>query len=290
MKHYVICDNKCLVESYTKNEIDEGFTDVLNRVLLGFGVLLPTDFSNKFKSNTATELPYVETVNGTNFTSMYNGCLNLTKLQQPLNILDTRNGTDFRYMFSDCKVLEYIPKLDTRNGTNFSFMFKNCNKLKSVPEGLDTSSAGEAKMMFYKCSSLTTIPDLNTSKIYYFNGMFSGCTNIVDVPDLDLSSMADTGDMFYNCTSLTTFRDNPLLNGVTPWQFSDDIYFNSCPLDRTSILKVFNGLKTVSGKTIGISSTTNSYLSEEDKAIATAKGWTITVDDDDDINEDDLYS
>ena len=50
-----------------------------------------------------------------------------------------------------------------------------------------------------------------------------------------------------------------------------------CKFEVHSILKVFNGAKVVSGKTITISATTNGYLSEEDKKIITDKGWTISV-------------
>jgi hypothetical protein len=83
--------------------------------------------------------------------------------------------------------------------------------------------------------------------------------------------------MFSGCTSLTTLKDNPLAPEGSRWQFNKNVDFSPCPFDRTSILKVFNGLRTVTGRTIKISSTTNGYLSEEDKSIATAKGWTVQV-------------
>ena len=111
--------------------------------------------------------------------------------------------------------------------------------------------------------------------------MFGGCSSLTSIPDLDTSNVTIvsdvTGDMFKDCTKLTTFTDNPYAPEGNRWQFKVDIRFSFCPLDRKSILKVFNGLQTVEGKTITISSTTNSYLSDEDKAIATNKGWTITV-------------
>jgi len=123
--------------------------------------------------------------------------------------------------------------------------------------------------------------------------MFSGCKKLTSIPDLNLDSLVeaitDTGNgvvwetdtstihMFRDCTSLTTFRYNSYAPEGSRWQIKEDFDVSPCPLDRESILKVFNGAKVVTGKTISISKTTNSYLSAEDKAIITAKGWTITV-------------
>ena len=130
--------------------------------------------------------------------------------------------------------------------------------------------------MFYNCTNLTSIPQMDTSNVTNMFSMFNGCPSLTSIPEMDTSKVTNIGEMFYGCTSLTKFDDNPLCK-VTPWQISVDFDVGSCPLDRTSILKVFNGAKVVSGKTITISATTNGYLSEDDKKIITDKGWTISV-------------
>ena len=163
--------------------------------------------------------------------------------------------TNFNFMFSGCTGLTKVSDLDTKNGTNFNYVFS-------------------------RCTSLTEIPDLDTKNGTTFNHMFNECTSLTEIPDLDTKNGTEVtsfGYMFQGCTSLTHFRDNPNAPEGSRWQCNASINFGDCPLDRESILKVFNGLQTVSSKTITISKTTNGYLSADDKAIATAKGWTINV-------------
>ena len=132
--------------------------------------------------------------------------------------------------------------------------------------------------MFNNCISLTTIPSLDTSSVIDMEEAFGGCSSLTSAPDLNLSKSNTTmGYFFPSCTKLTTLTDNTYAPAGQRWQFKYNADFGDCPLNKTSILKVFNGLQTVTGKTITISSTTNGYLSDSDKSIATSKGWTIKV-------------
>jgi hypothetical protein len=165
--------------------------------------------------------------------------------------------------------------------TNFSNYYKG--RTETTLPYVETHFATNMDSMFEKCSNLIKVFDLNTSKVTDFSNIFYNCSSLTEIPDLDLSSFDPNGYIdswsfsFRGCSKLTTLRDNPYAPEGKRWQFDDYVFFGNCPLDKTSILKVFNGLQTVINKTITISSTTNSYLSDEDKQIAINKGWTISV-------------
>ena len=218
-----------------------------------------------------TSIPQMDTSKVTNMNSMFNGCSSLTSIPQ----MDTSNVASMNSMFYGCASLTSIPQIDTSKVTNMDEMFRYCKALTSIPS-MDTSNIASMINMYGYCSKLTSIPQMDTSNVTNMNTMFFYCSSLTSIPSMDTSNVTSMNKMFYGCTSLTKFNDNPLCK-VTPWQISVDFDVGSCPLDRTSILKVFNGAKTVSGKTITISATTNGYLSEEDKKIITDKGWTISV-------------
>ena len=255
-KLFGICENKCMVEVPSLEKHNQDISDLenkhnqdisdLNADLTSKHNLDIDDIIRKIVLNVTGNEPL------TSCEDLYKSQTNITTI----DYIETHFVTDMTNMFYKCTSLTSIPQLDTNNVTDMTRMFYNCTSLTSIPQ-LDTSNVTNMACMFGGCSSLTSIPDLDTS-------------NVTIVSDV-------TGDMFKDCTKLTTFTDNPYAPEGNRWQFKVDIRFSFCPLDRKSILKVFNGLQTVEGKTITISSTTNSYLSDEDKAIATNKGWTITV-------------
>ena len=119
---------------------------------------------------------------------------------------------------------------------------------------------------------------MDTSNVTDMEGMFKGASGLKYLPDIDMQNCTTAKVMFSNCWNLRSFIENPLCK-VTPWQIFDDFNLCQTKLDRDSILKVFNGAKVVSGKTIKINTITNGYLSEDDKKIITDKGWTIVVSD-----------
>ena len=155
--------------------------------------------------------------------------------------------------------------------------FSGAVNLKTI-KNLYTVNATNMKSMFDGCSSLTTIPQMDTSNVTNMEGMFKGAYGLKYIPDIDMQNCTNAKLMFYNCFHLTSFIENPLCK-VTPWQIFDDFNLCQTKLDRDSILKVFNGAKVVSGKTIRINTITDGYLSEADKKIITDKGWTIVVSD-----------
>ena len=132
----------------------------------------------------------------------------------------------------------------------------------------DTSNVTNMSHMFYHCSSLTTIPQLDTSKVKIMDGMFYNCSSLTTVPQLDVSSVTDMSNMFKNCSSLKSI----LMTGIKA-------YLNisaSTNFEKSDLVTILNNLATVtSTKTLTMGSTNLAKLTDEEKAIATNKGWTL---------------
>ena len=156
---------------------------------------------------------------------------------------------------------------DTVNVTDMNGMFFSCSNLKAIPE-LDTSSVTNMNYMFRYCSKLTTIPALNTSKVESMNSMFEGCSKLTTIPSLDMSKVTTLTNMLANCSSLTS---------VGLYGFTHSIYIASTALGHDALVAFLNQAGTAynSSQKITMGSAKLALLSDEEKAIATNKGWTL---------------
>ena len=159
---------------------------------------------------------------------------------------DTSNVTDMSYMFSNCSSLTTIPLLDTSNVTNMESMFQSCYNLTSIPQ-LDTSNVTYMNSMFFNCASLTSIPQLDTSNVTNMNSMFSNCSRLEEIHMINMK-------VSFNISSSTKFTRESLLEII-----------NNC-YDLTTLNKT---------ATLTMGSTNLAKLTDEDKLIATNKGWTL---------------
>ena len=131
-----------------------------------------------------------------------------------------------------------------------------------------TSDVTSMNNMFYKCSNLTSVPLFDTSKVTDMSDMFSNCSNLTSVPLFNTSNVTTMSYMFYGCSSLETIH---MLNIGVDLDISSSTKFT-----REALLEIIGNLKTVtSTKTLKMGTTNLAKLTEEDKAIATNKGWTL---------------
>ena len=244
-------------------------------------------------------VPSLDLTGRTSTHSLFYSCYLLRNIG---NITGTERVTDMGYMFSSCIKLDSIPQMDTSKVTNMERMFNSCESLTSIPQ-LDTSKVTSMSYMFSYCTSLTSIPQLNTSNVTSMNSMFSYCTSLTSIPQMDTSKVTSMYDMFSNCTSLTSI---PLLDcsSVTStsapfgWGslnkltnlggFKDlKVSWSSDFLDKVpnatveSLMNVINNLydltaNGLSGKTLNFGTTNLNKLTDEQKAVAVNKGWTLT--------------
>ena len=171
------------------------------------------------------------------------GYSGVTSFDGIINFNDTADVVNMNSMFSNCFALTSAPVLNTSNVTDMNNMFNKCGSLTSVLL-FDTSKATRMDGMFYYCSKLTSIPPFDTSKVTSMYGMLDGCSKLETIHMLNIGA-----DL--NISSSTLFT-------------------------REALLEIIGNLKTVtSTKTLTMGSTNLAKLTEEDKAIATNKGWTL---------------
>ena len=222
-----------------------------------------------YSCKSLNSIPLLDTSNVTNMGNMFSKCSILTSIP----LLDTSNVTIMNNMFNDCSSLTSIPQLNTSNVTHMNNMFTNCPSLTSVPQ-LDASNVTVMDYMFSECDSLTSVSLLNTSKVTDMSYMFSGCDSLTSVSRLDATSLTRASIMFgYSWDKLDKLTD---FGGLTNLKI--DLDLSPCPaLTKESLLNVFNEAAdvTVSPKTMTLGSTNLAKLTDEDKAIATNKGWVL---------------
>lgn len=198
------------------------------------------------------------------FAGLFRGCSSLTGLTLPKN-----KPFSCRQMFHNCSSLTTVPEMDTSYTTDMYWFFYGCDSLKTVPQ-MNTSQATTMESMFYSCTSLNSVPEMDTSSVGDMRQMFSNCPSLISIPEMNTSRVTNMSGMFYRCTSLTD------LGGFTGLKVNLDL--SPCPeLSHESLLNVINKAAdvTASPKTLTLGSTNLAKLSDEEKAIATSKGWTL---------------
>lgn len=179
----------------------------------------------------------------------------------------TQTAYQLFYKYAGTSVDGLISYSDTANVTSMENMFYNCTNLTTIPS-LDTSKVTTMKWMFNGCTSLTTIPQLILSNKVIMYGMFSGCSNLITIPRIDASNAGTLAFAFQDCTSLTSF-------GL--YDFRSTIDISDTALEHDALVAVLNqaGIPTDSSARIIVGSAKLALLSDEEKAIATSKGWTL---------------
>ena len=174
-----------------------------------------------------------------------------------INGWDTSNVTDMRYTFHYCKKLTSldIGGWNVSNVTNMDSMFDGCTNITSIDlSNWNVSNVTNMGWMFNSCSNLTSI-DLSTwnmNNVTNMSYMFNGCKVLTDLnmngailPKIDLTNWGlDT------CTALTVDSLVSVINAL-PQLDSGTSY--TCTIGSTNLAK----------------------LTDEQKAIATNKGWTL---------------
>ena len=219
-----------------------------------------------------------------------------------LSSFDTSQVTSMNEAFYKCTNLTSIDltNLDTSNVTYMNSMFYNCNSLKLLDaSNFNTSKVTDMSGMFYNCNLLETIDlsNFNTSNVTYMTNMFNGCHKLtsLDVSNFNTSKVTDMSGMFFYDSELIDLYMNFDVSSVKNFDYifvlsgnlknvvgkfegtKLNLDLSYCPLTADSAMVFINGLATVTEqRTLSLSATTYDSLTNEQIAIATAKGWTVT--------------
>lgn len=201
--------------------------------------------------------------NVTDMSYMFSGCQELTSIPA----MNTIKATDMSYMCYYCYDLTSVSAMDTSNVTNMSYMFSGCNNLAVIPQ-MDTSNVTNMRQMFYNCSNLAVIPQMDTSKVTDMNHTFYNCSNLAVIYATDTSNVTDMNDTFTGCSNLESIH-------MTGMKVSFDIT-SSTKFTREALVEILNNLTAVTtSPTLTMGSMNLAKLTDEDKAIATGKGWRL---------------
>lgn len=191
---------------------------------------------------------------------------------------DTTNCTSFDSMFSHCEALSYInlDSFNTENVTSINSMFANCYKLTSLDlSNWNTQNLTIISGAFQYCSTLAylNLSGWDVTKVKSFGYLFSNCYELetLNLDGWDLSNASSFSSMFTSCRKLTNIIG-------TIKEIKQPIDISAAPLTNDSAMVLINGLSsnsTAYSKKITFSSTTYNTLTDEQKEIATSKGWTI---------------
>ena len=158
--------------------------------------------------------------------------------------------------------------LNATKSTNYLFSNYTGTSVDGLISYIDTTNVTHMDYMFVGCKKLTSIPLLNTSKVITMVVMFRDCNKITSIPQLDVSNVTDMSYMFDNCTKLEEIH-------MTGMKTSFDISVSTL-FTREALVEILNNLATVtSTKSLRMGATNLAKLTDEDKQIATNKGWTL---------------
>lgn len=192
------------------------------------------------------------------------------------------SSVSISYMFDECNVIENvdISSLGEKRVTGVKNIFYNCKVLKSINFGNIILAAEDYSSMFYGCKALKSVDlsmiDHTYAQTSSINYMFSECTNLVsvDLSKLNTVNLYSQNNAFWKCTSLTdvVFEENCFSNS-TFWLLE----LVSCPISHDSIITLFNRLATRDNSpSLKLSTITKGYLTDDEIAIATGKGWVVS--------------
>lgn len=235
--------------------------------------------------------------------SMFSGCQSLRELDVSGWKVDT--VTSLASMFANCWNLRELDLSDwnPENCTSLATMFTECHSLQNVGDlsGWETGKVTTLASMFNACLSLASVTGLSSwdvSKVTTTASMFSSCVSLktITIQNWDLAACTTIATMFRYCYNLKkavlTGWSLPKLTSTAPAQFLGDCwnledvdppaiplnhsYANDYALSHEALIKIIAALPTVATKrTLNLTATNMTRLTADEKAVATAKNWTL---------------
>lgn len=250
----------------------------------------PTNMTDAFSNSGINYVPPIDTSKVTNMQSMFSQCKRLMFVD--LSGWDVSNVTTMTYMFNYCTSLTSLDlsNWDTSKVVVMSNMFYNCEKLISVYgiSNWDTSKVNKMDYMFYNCYVLANIDLSNwdTSKVNDMSNMFGGCSKLTSLSSLRADSLiiSSYGSPFGSSNNTTLVDFGGFINLKSSWNGSYCVD-KLTALSHQSLINILNGLYDFTGN--GVTPTSSqgklklgathlATLSDDEKAIATNKGWTLS--------------
>ncbi len=239
-----------------------------------------------FKSITDYVMTYYTAYGAKRADKIYDAVKTVTKNFTRTDPVYVRIGDDgepeIHYTMTQANGTSYFANMDLGNVTLYvhngkiltavtrMFMYTKIRKVN-----LDSIGSATSLYLFNNTSWVTkdaTIAEINafdTSKVTNITQSFYYNQSIAEIPAFDFSAVTDFSSAFTQCTKITAFH-------ATGMKVSFDISYTA--LKHDAILEVFNNLGEVdetAGITLTLGSDKLALMSDEEKAIATGKGWRL---------------
>ena len=239
---------------------------------------------NFFGKVTDIDLGAVEWANTgiSNIANLFRNLINLKNIKWgdlPSRLADS---VDMSYLFYYDSGLAYIDltPFNAISISNAYNMFNGCISLKNIAWGNVKVRAQSMSSMFYQCTGINSIDtsflDHEYAGTTSISSMFYQCSQLktLDLSNLNTAAITSAYSLFESCEFLTNvvFEDGCFSNTrLTTLELS------GAPLSHDCAVDIFNKLATrTNSPTLKLSSTTKGYLTENEIAIATGKGWVVS--------------
>ena len=296
------CSNLLSTESMFMN------CSTLTRVnLIGLDAGTVTNMSKMFYGcgnlKTIEGIGTWNTSNVTNMASMFRGCELLTSLD--VSNWGTSKVADMGGLFADCRKLtsvEGIGEWDTSSVTAMNGLFSNCKGLTSLDlSGWKPEKVVKMSGMFYGCSSLSSVIGMDSwycPLVDDISSLFQGTDKMttIDIHTwkkglaeeakiITIFSFANNyGTTYIDISGIEVVDDINFANAFrwglqtlkwSNWKNTIDLSNVGTLTQECVIDLVANLAEVTSTKTLTLGSTLLRYLTDEQIAEATNKGWTL---------------
>ncbi len=271
-------------------------------IYLGSSIKIPSLFNGALHLTTAPTLIFpssTQEVSNAGWDAMFQDCYSLESI--PVNYLSPINttGPSVRCMFQNCYSLKTMLDSNiTLKKNNLIRMFENCYSLKSI--NLSLSNYEEYNQepavvnifddTFYKCHSLSSITFNCSGEFHWGNTVLflseTGYLDLLYYGGYWITKVLDETKCVKDETTYNNLKD------TDDWWAGDYKYSR---YDRQSAIATFNSLPDTSAYLDTQTNKTNtimlkagagsgkgdlynmSNLTAEEIAVATAKGWTVSI-------------
>lgn len=184
------------------------------------------------------------------------------------NMNKNANVTIIRNIFEDCYKLKKVTGLDLSQATNPGSIFRNCYFIEEIDDLILNEKLTDLYGWFQYCYNLIKAPNMNTENIKSVSYLFMYCSKLEEIPEYDFINVTNISSAFNGCINLKKFG---IKNIKVSFSLKDSIMLSS-----DELVKILNNLATVeTTQTLTLGSTLLAKLTDEEKAIATNKNWTL---------------
>ena len=235
-----------------------------------------------------SDIPSLNTDNVENMSQMFNYCRSLTKVKVNYN---TSKVTTMYQMFAYCSGLQEldISNFDMSNTTTLQEMFYNSPNLEKLilPNLHTNKNERSARGMFSRLEKITSLDLTTLNNSYSTMYMFDNCKSLKTLSAINCDKNYQCMNTFNYTQGLENFggminlgKAYSITTSENNTDYTLDLHW-CAKLTHESLMNVINNLydiktKGVKPQKLVLGTTNLAKLTEEERNIVVAKGWTLS--------------